>query len=226
MNYPCGLIQDLLPLFHDGVCSEESKSVIKEHLKECEPCKKYYEELCEADCMDQASSPPPDPTEELKKAASFQAVKKKLHRRLILAVVIAALVTSGIFWGISVLHGSTHVVQWDENISVSEMDGSLVGRIFGTRAQSMRIKRVEFMEEGRTKTRLFFSMASTRWDDLITGDDEFSENVLCYGDKGADQIDEVYYYAACNAEFDQLEMMGSEELEKVMDEAVLLWNRE
>ena len=29
MKYPCSLIQDLLPLYHDGVCSEESNKLLK-----------------------------------------------------------------------------------------------------------------------------------------------------------------------------------------------------
>ena len=31
MKYPCSLIQDLLPLYHDGVCSEESNKIIEAH---------------------------------------------------------------------------------------------------------------------------------------------------------------------------------------------------
>ena len=49
MKYPCSLIQDLLPLYHDGVCSEESNKIIEAHLSECSSCKDYYNSLCEAD---------------------------------------------------------------------------------------------------------------------------------------------------------------------------------
>ena len=40
MKLPCEMIQDLLPLYHDGVCSEVSKTVVQEHLKGCESCAK------------------------------------------------------------------------------------------------------------------------------------------------------------------------------------------
>ena len=36
MKISCKIIEDLLPLYHDGVCSEESKIVVREHLKDCE----------------------------------------------------------------------------------------------------------------------------------------------------------------------------------------------
>ena len=41
----CKIIQDLLPLYIDGVCSEDSKLLIEKHLSHCEDCRKYLEEL-------------------------------------------------------------------------------------------------------------------------------------------------------------------------------------
>ncbi len=38
MKLPCETIRDLLPLYHDGVCSEASKQLVAEHLKTCEAC--------------------------------------------------------------------------------------------------------------------------------------------------------------------------------------------
>lgn len=35
MKYPCKLIQDLLPLYHEGVCSQESHEAIEQHITEC-----------------------------------------------------------------------------------------------------------------------------------------------------------------------------------------------
>lgn len=39
MKLNCEIIKDLLPLYNDNVCSEESKAAVEEHLKECEPCR-------------------------------------------------------------------------------------------------------------------------------------------------------------------------------------------
>ena len=38
MKLPCEMIQDLLPLYHDGVCSGVSKTLVTAHLKECPDC--------------------------------------------------------------------------------------------------------------------------------------------------------------------------------------------
>lgn len=35
---PCELIQDMLPLYHDGVCSEVSRKLVDSHLETCEKC--------------------------------------------------------------------------------------------------------------------------------------------------------------------------------------------
>lgn len=39
MKISCGIIKDLLPLYIDGVCSDDSKALIEEHLAECDSCK-------------------------------------------------------------------------------------------------------------------------------------------------------------------------------------------
>ncbi|MGG7214160.1 zf-HC2 domain-containing protein [Clostridium nigeriense] len=46
MNYiSCRIIEDLLPLYVDGVCSEESKKYIESHISTCEECHKKLEEM-------------------------------------------------------------------------------------------------------------------------------------------------------------------------------------
>lgn len=40
----CNIIKDLLPSYIDELCSTESKQLIEEHFKECENCKRLYEQ--------------------------------------------------------------------------------------------------------------------------------------------------------------------------------------
>lgn len=60
------IIFDLLPLYHDGVCSDASRAAVEEHLKECAACR---EALAEMDA-------PLPAAEEQKNAADGAAVKK------------------------------------------------------------------------------------------------------------------------------------------------------
>lgn len=41
----CNVIKDLLPLYIDDCCSEESANIVKEHIKTCSECKTIYESM-------------------------------------------------------------------------------------------------------------------------------------------------------------------------------------
>ena len=45
MKYSCGIIEDLLPLYLDGACSDESKEMVEAHLETCELCSKKLERM-------------------------------------------------------------------------------------------------------------------------------------------------------------------------------------
>lgn len=45
MKYSCDMIKDLLSLYCDNVCSEDSRAVVEEHLNECEPCRGELQKL-------------------------------------------------------------------------------------------------------------------------------------------------------------------------------------
>ena len=41
----CDIVKDLIPLYIDGCCSNESKNVVEEHIKNCGDCKKLFEDM-------------------------------------------------------------------------------------------------------------------------------------------------------------------------------------
>lgn len=45
MKYPCDMVQDLLPLYHDEVCSPSSKKIVEEHLPACEACQSILKQI-------------------------------------------------------------------------------------------------------------------------------------------------------------------------------------
>ena len=45
MKYNCDIVKDLLPLYHDEVCSEASKQVVEEHVEECVECDRLLKRL-------------------------------------------------------------------------------------------------------------------------------------------------------------------------------------
>lgn len=220
MNYPCNLIQDLLPLYLDGVCSEESKTVVEQHLIKCPNCRKYYSAMCESD---EIIIMPPNAEREIQKATSFQSVKKTLFRKQILIAAVSIIVLAVIaFAVISVLKNSVGIVEYEDNISVSMIDGSLVGRLNGSQETYIKIIRTTIEADGQEENYLFYYLSDTKWNDLTTSRQVFSEYVLCPMDKGADQIDRVYYYTG---DYTGIETMGSDKLQEIINASVLLWSR-
>lgn len=220
MNYPCGLIQDLLPLYIDGICSEESKKVIEEHLSNCSECKQFLKTMQEADSMEIGI---PDSEHERLKAASFKGVKKKLFRKqLLVAIVSIAILVLIIISTISALKNTVKVVEYDNNVTVSMVDGDLIGRLQGSQIHQIKIKRVTNVIDGQGKNYLFFTVFNTKWDAIITGTEVFSESTLCYSDKGASQIDAVYYYTGDDAD---IESLDSFDLQEIINQSIVLWQK-
>lgn len=82
-KYPCGLVRDLLPLYRDNVCGEESRKIVEEHIAECMECSDILEKM--GDCS----------VEEMLASESVAVLKnhKKKEKR---TAVTAGLITAGI----------------------------------------------------------------------------------------------------------------------------------
>ena len=216
MKYSCHVILDLLPLYHDGVCSEDSKKIVEQHLAECEECREFYENLLESDAIEEDSF---HASEELRKASFLKNIQHKFVRRQILVGLLSVfllLVTGGFV--VTALSHYENVVVYQDNISVYMMDHDLVGRLRGSSQSQVQIKRVTSGEENY----LFFCVYHTKWDELMTDDEIFSEFILCPGDKNVQEIDKVYYFTGDDT---GLESMSTEQLAQIIDESILLWSK-
>ena len=89
MKCSCGIIKDLLPLYVDHVCSDESKELIDQHLLECEHCKSYLNLLRESQDVEAAAY---DEETESRKVKMMVRMKKKLLFRNILVAVFTVLI--------------------------------------------------------------------------------------------------------------------------------------
>ncbi len=52
MKFECNVIEDLLPLYKDGVCSAASAKAVEEHLAECPACSAMFEQLKDTEIDD------------------------------------------------------------------------------------------------------------------------------------------------------------------------------
>ena len=76
----CNVIRDLIPLYKEDVCSEESRELIEAHLRTCADCR----ELCEE--LPLPSAVPPDAPDE---AETFRKVSRKLRTTRLTRVMAA-----------------------------------------------------------------------------------------------------------------------------------------
>ena len=52
MNRECEIIRDILPLYVDSACSDASREIVEDHLKECPDCAAYLEEIRSSEAED------------------------------------------------------------------------------------------------------------------------------------------------------------------------------
>ena len=45
MKLSCKVIEDMLPMYYDGVCSDESATLVEEHIRECHQCSRVLADL-------------------------------------------------------------------------------------------------------------------------------------------------------------------------------------
>lgn len=217
MKQPCGIIRDLLPLYHDGVCSAESRAAVEEHLAECSECAEYDRKLSEA-LPDLAR-----PDTELRKVNSLKAVRRHITRGKIISSVISAVfvicvLTAGFF----ILSIECPIKCKNGDITVTMRDEGLIAEVRGTFWSGGRGKRVTAELDGGTRELYFFCLNERIRDALFASASTTCEYTVSYSGKGAETIDMVYYYSG---DYTDLEVLAPEELSAVIESSVLLWEK-
>ena len=96
MIYPCGIIKDLLPLYIDDVCNEESKQAVHNHLSECEKCRTCYEAMKSAESFeDKRSDNSEDGRMEISLKNVKNAINKKIRNMMLCAFAVVLFVIVG-----------------------------------------------------------------------------------------------------------------------------------
>ena len=125
MKLNCDVIQDLLPLYHDGVCSEESGRLVEAHIATCAACKDVLHGLREETA--------PDTVEAAEPLVSIEMKWNKQKRRALLkgALIVTLIfgVLLGGYWGLTQWHG---IPIASENLRVVEVSQVAEGIIYCT----------------------------------------------------------------------------------------------
>ena len=57
MKFNCSIVDDLLPLYLEDICSEDSKAALEEHLQECSACREKLARMRNNDIIPQMNKP-------------------------------------------------------------------------------------------------------------------------------------------------------------------------
>lgn len=149
---PCSVIRDLLVLYEDGVCSEETKQMIEEHIAGCGECREIYEKTAqdlpgitvnpeEPDLIKEALDGFKEDRTRMKEEAAeqwkiiekaFRKLQIKLGIRvLIVAGVVMLVLLSGIIFWRDFLEEKINKVEY-EDLKVTEMYELSNGDIYCT----------------------------------------------------------------------------------------------
>lgn len=89
MKFNCSIVDDLLPLYLEDICSEDSKAVLEEHLQECPACREKLARMKNNDIIPQMKK------QEYKFPAGDYVRKIKRHRiRVGILVTLISMLTA------------------------------------------------------------------------------------------------------------------------------------
>ncbi len=128
MKITCDIINDLIPLYIDNICTGDSRKLIEEHIKSCNKCSQKLEDMKNPIAYPQIS-------DECESKEPFKKIKKKVRIRLIMAVIITACIVGSLMFAVqevgwlydyfhprseAIVDNATDQVEWSQvNVSQS-----------------------------------------------------------------------------------------------------------
>ena len=128
-DIPCGVIRDLLPLYTEDLCSEESKALVESHLKNCPDCRRLKENMKKTEPL------PVDSGEGLKKIKK-ELINRRLRTAAMAALLVFVLLVSFFSW-----YSKPEYYPYSENrISVRTLGDKIEIRFTGVARASLETR--------------------------------------------------------------------------------------
>ena len=90
MKNECKIIQDILPLYEEGMVSEDTAAFVESHLKKCSQCRAEFEKIHASNNAGEIST---ETVQQIEEAAPLKKVKKKFRKRSIITIILAVMIT-------------------------------------------------------------------------------------------------------------------------------------
>lgn len=245
MRITCDVIQDLMPSYVDGILSEDSQALVKEHMEACKECRKMLEIMKEEQGKEQAqmilsaasgARHRVGETENIRSAAALKKIRKKLIIRRVLTAAVAVILTL-----IAAAAGYNHWY-FNEKYMTLENSGMYVknNRLYSSNNLINRMK-VQYTEDGKTEfvyaiDAPYAGTLELKGDDMLLQDfSQKTEEVSPEDDSIPETVTEVYYMSEearkKSLELTELEAKGDlDAAEKIVDEmkqeSKLIWSEQ
>lgn len=245
MRITCDVIQDLMPSYVDGILSEDSQALVKEHMEACKECRKMLEIMKEEQGKEQAqmilsaasgARHRVGETENIRSAAALKKIRKKLIIRRVLTAAVAVILTL-----IAAAAGYNHWY-FNEKYMTLENSGMYVknNRLYSSNNLINRMK-VQYTEDGKTEfvyaiDAPYAGTLELKGDDMLLQDfSKKTEEVSSEDDSIPETVTEVYYMSEeagkKSLELTELEAKGDlDAAEKIVDEmkqeSKLIWSEQ
>lgn len=122
MNKQCNIVQDMLPLYVDGACSEATAEMVKEHLETCAECNSIYQQMLSDTSEDILRKEKEGIIERHEKAEN-----KKHRRKTIISVALSVVLCFAVVFAwfslkpVKIDYGTSEVYSQDDMTSAVEL---------------------------------------------------------------------------------------------------------
>ena len=245
MKITCDVIQDLMPSYVDGILSEDSQALVKEHIEACKECRKMLEIMKEEQGKEQAqmissvasgAQRRAGEKENIGSVAALKKIRRKLIIRRVLTAAVAVILTL-----IAAAAGYNHWY-FNEKYMTLENSGMYVknNSLYSSNNLINRMK-VQYTEDGKTEfvyaiDAPYAGTLELKGDDMLLQDfSKNTEEVSPEDDSIPETVTEVYYMSEearkKSLELTELEAKGDlDAAEKIVDEmkqeSKLIWSEQ
>ncbi len=228
----CHIIQDLLPLYCDGACSQESRQSVEQHLEHCSTCRAL---------LDRMRRCPPVPREEYSteqiQADTIRGVKHRFSRRNRRSILVAIIATLVLFTALIAAADVERPIPYREGMITVRQGVDTVLDIFYLGGGYTTLQGYSCEISGQTS--IFLCLTRNLKDQIFSleqgsapeGIASIGNRLLLDTNKGTaavamppvSEIDAVYYLAT---DLSTLQSLEGEQFAHATEGAVLLWTPE
>lgn len=214
----CNIIKDILPLYVDGVVSDDTKEMVEEHLEHCEECKK------EVGLMNQELYIPAE-----KEVSIIKNFKSKWRKKKFIISVVSILLTGLILFGtFAFIFHYDRVVPYEESlIKIETQDNDiLVSHYYGVDYYSVSATHPQTLKiDGKEKNVIFLyyteTIANSPSKRLINRKENRDERDFIFLLGNKENVDAIYY-----VESDTRKIFNNgNDWSTLLEDAILIWRK-